>query len=154
MNRYLDAIFCDDMRQEVTGKSILIGVYSSIMIVGSYPTTLPQLCVVIKAVSPAKHPFSELTVRLYQDEKVLSEVTVDSDQLSVFAETAQAECDNHISEFPGGTERLQTIRLLSTMRNVVLNNDCVIRVRAQTESEEIKTGGLRVKVSESQEPEK
>lgn len=37
-------IFCDDIRQEITGKITLVGVYSSVMFVAEMPTVLPKFC--------------------------------------------------------------------------------------------------------------
>lgn len=45
-NPYLHAIFCDDVRQEVTGKMLYIGVYSGELIAPGYPVLLPKLAVV------------------------------------------------------------------------------------------------------------
>lgn len=35
------ALICDDIRKEVSGKDILIGVYSSDIVLGSFPATIP-----------------------------------------------------------------------------------------------------------------
>ncbi|MDL2410455.1 hypothetical protein PY650_33725 [Rhizobium calliandrae] len=37
-----DAIFCDDIRQEVTGKFILIGVYPGDLVPGRIPSSVPM----------------------------------------------------------------------------------------------------------------
>jgi hypothetical protein len=38
-------IYCDDIRQEITGKLIYIGVYTGVMFLPSFPITIPQLYV-------------------------------------------------------------------------------------------------------------
>ena len=43
---YLHATFCDDVRQEVTGKMLYIGVYGSELIAPAYPVLLPKLAVI------------------------------------------------------------------------------------------------------------
>lgn len=43
---YLHATFCDDVRQEVTGKMLYIGVYSGELISPAYPVLLPKLAVI------------------------------------------------------------------------------------------------------------
>ena len=42
---YLHAIFCDDVRQEVTGKMLYVGVYNGELIAPGYPLLLPKLAV-------------------------------------------------------------------------------------------------------------
>lgn len=42
--------FCDDIRQEVSGKVSLIGTYGSHMYVDGFPVRLPKLCVNFSAV--------------------------------------------------------------------------------------------------------
>jgi hypothetical protein len=43
---YLHATFCDDVRQEVTGKMLYVGVYSCELITSAYPVLLPKLAVI------------------------------------------------------------------------------------------------------------
>lgn len=38
-------IVCDDIRQEVTGKQILVGVYTGTIILSSFPAALNKLCI-------------------------------------------------------------------------------------------------------------
>lgn len=44
MNNY--AIFCDDVRQEVNGKFLLVGCYSRVALVTSFPTKMPLTALV------------------------------------------------------------------------------------------------------------
>jgi hypothetical protein len=54
-----DSIFCDDIRQEVTNKQILIGVYASDMRVSLMPSVVPvSLWIRVQNLSAGKHPFS------------------------------------------------------------------------------------------------
>ena len=39
-----NAIFCDDIRQEINGKMSLMGIYSVDMYVPDFPITLPKVC--------------------------------------------------------------------------------------------------------------
>ncbi len=43
---YLHATFCDDVRQEVTGKMLYVGVYNGELIAAAYPILLPKPAVV------------------------------------------------------------------------------------------------------------
>ena len=38
-------IICDDIRQEATGKQILVGVYTGAVILPAFPTVLEKLCI-------------------------------------------------------------------------------------------------------------
>lgn len=38
-------ILCDDVRTEISGKTILIGVYDDTIIFNSFPGTLPKICI-------------------------------------------------------------------------------------------------------------
>ncbi|MCW2242773.1 hypothetical protein [Azospirillum canadense] len=62
--RYAHTIFCDDVRQEITGKHIIIGVYSSEMsIFGTPPITLPRLLILVQAMSAIDDPIQRLKIR-------------------------------------------------------------------------------------------
>lgn len=52
---YLHATFCDDVRQEVTGKMLYIGVYSGELISPAYPVLLPNLAVIAHYGYPFEH---------------------------------------------------------------------------------------------------
>lgn len=54
-----DAIFCDDIRQEVTNKHILIGVYASDMRVSQMPAVVPlSLWIRVRNLPNGRHAFS------------------------------------------------------------------------------------------------
>lgn len=136
INRYIDATYCDDIRHENSGKMILIGVYSSIMYVPSYPVVLPKLCISIKAVTPASTPFEKLIMRIYRDDELLFEVSADADKLV-------AELDIDV-ETDASNIRIHAMQFLAALTPFKLTNDCVIRVKAETEGEELRCPALRV----------
>ncbi len=141
INRYIDATYCDDIRHENTGKMILVGVYSSTMYVASYPTTLPKLCISIRAVTPADTPFEKVVMRIYRDEELLLEVPADPDRLMVNSlEDAKSS---------GSNTGVQALQFLATISPFQLTNDCVIRVKAETESEELRCPVLKVEQAQS-----
>lgn len=72
------SLFCqyaDDVRQETTGKSILIGLYQGDMNVsGPLPVTLPQLVVIAHFIVGADAPpISQFKVSIHQGSKLLFE---------------------------------------------------------------------------------
>lgn len=46
-NKYdiMSVLLCDDIRQEINGKEILIGVYTTAIIFGGFPASMPRLMV-------------------------------------------------------------------------------------------------------------
>lgn len=46
--KLIDWIICDDVRQEITGKTTIIGIYGADIIVPQTPMVLPQLCIITK----------------------------------------------------------------------------------------------------------
>lgn len=59
MKLYADTIFCDDIRQEVTGKHLLIGVYSGQVLVHEGPSVVPiSTWMKINGIAQGKHEFS------------------------------------------------------------------------------------------------
>ncbi|MGV8833273.1 MAG: DUF6941 family protein [Devosia sp.] len=51
-------VFCDDVRQETSGKHILIGVYGGELVPGSMPSSFPiSLYIKLSDVAPGHHSF-------------------------------------------------------------------------------------------------
>jgi len=72
MNPYLETIFCDDIRQEISGKRTLVGVYEHNLLVESFPVTLPKLCLVTRLVVPASTEFERISFEVMKgDESIL-----------------------------------------------------------------------------------
>jgi len=46
--KLIDWILCDDVRQEASGKTTIIGIYGADVIVPMTPMVLPQLCIITK----------------------------------------------------------------------------------------------------------
>jgi len=60
MNRYAHAIYCDDIRQEVGGKTTLVGIYSGHCFVNTIPCALPKLCISLSLSSPKSQPIKSI----------------------------------------------------------------------------------------------
>ena len=82
MDRYLQTIWCDDIRHEMSGKISYIGVYSSILFVPSFPITLPKLCVSIMLATSVAKPFEKLNIRILRDDDSLQVVGVSQEQIA------------------------------------------------------------------------
>lgn len=66
-DRFVTAIFCDDIRQEVGNKLSYIGCYQGELFVPMAPVALPKLCVFATVWTSKEKPFKSLTVRVVQD---------------------------------------------------------------------------------------
>lgn len=89
--------FCDDIRQEISGKVSLIGLYGSHMFVDGFPVRLPRLCVNFAVViTEDEAPIEQLRYFITAGDKVLHEMSLDKFEQP--SETGQ-EC-----RFAGGVE--------------------------------------------------
>jgi hypothetical protein len=76
---YLHAIFCDDVRQEVSGKMLYVGVYGSELYAPSFPLVMPKLAVLAHFANAPRdatgaHPLTVQTISLRLDDEVLLEL--------------------------------------------------------------------------------
>mgnify|MGYP006870082037 CR=1 FL=1 len=66
-HRYLEVIYCDDIREEAGNKLSYMGVYGTELNVIGAPHLLAKLCVAIRAVTPIDDPFRELDIQVTKD---------------------------------------------------------------------------------------
>lgn len=142
MNRHVQTIFCDDIRHEVGGKLSYIGVYSGHLFVPSFPVTLPKLCLALSVLTPASQPFQKLELRIFKDDEQIAEGILDEAQLSEIIETTAEGNGNLAAE-----ERVQVLNSLFMFSPFQIDGPCRLRVRALTESEELK--GLALSVAQA-----
>lgn len=81
-NRSVEVVYCDDIRHEIGGKRSFMGVYSSILVVPSAPTTLPKFCVSIRVTTEVSDPFQSLTVKLVRGDQELSRVELPNEAIT------------------------------------------------------------------------
>lgn len=140
-DRYLTAIFCDDIRHEIGNKLSFMGCYQRELIVAApIPTALAKLCVYAIATTPKGKPFKTLTFRVMKD---------DVDEL------ARLEVPP-----PGLTEAAQIVDETATRKSVntalafspfLIEKAMSIRVMADTEEGEITGPRLLIKIVEGME---
>lgn len=76
--RLVDATLCDDVRQEMSGKLVLIGVYLRNVIVFQLPTILPSFSVLLKwRAGPGGVPAGVIRI-LRPDDSVASSMSVEA----------------------------------------------------------------------------
>lgn len=143
IERHVQTIFCDDIRHEISGKVSYIGVYSSDLIVPSLPVTLPKLCLSVKVVTPADMPLGSLTLRILKNEEVLQEISVEEEQLNAASESSEGMTDEERKE------RIQSAQFMLVFSPIQFEERCVLKVRVQTEDEELQGIGLRIEQASS-----
>ena len=66
--RWVNVVWCDDIRQEIGNKPSLMGVYTGGLAVPALPATLPRLAAWINVHTPTSRPFQRLTVRIRRND--------------------------------------------------------------------------------------
>lgn len=81
IERSIYAIYCDDIRNEIAGKTSMMGIYGPHVIVPAFPIAMAKFCAHITLRLPYKSPASSITIRLLADEEVLGEVVLNESML-------------------------------------------------------------------------
>lgn len=144
MSRSLSAVFCDDIRQEVTGKMIYVGVYHNAMIAHEFPLTLPNFYIMATVVTPVKTPFTKLAIRVLLKQTVIQELVVTDELLKPPPGWLTESID------PNG-ERLFLARGLFAIAPLTVHEPCFLRVIAETEAEELRCPALAILPTPDQE---
>lgn len=142
MARYLHTIYCDDVRLEVGNKQSLMGIYSGDLLVPVFPVTLPKLCIVVNLVTPIDKPLKELTIRVTKDDEILIEAPITDEQLS------KPQLNIIENGEKGDPDRRICFNFTLMLTPFSIEKECVLRVRAVTESGEFKGNGLRIKIGQ------
>lgn len=139
-DRFITAIFCDDIRQEVGNKFSYMGCYQGEILVQTAPVVLPKLCVFASISTPKERPLKSLMLRVVQDDDV---------------ELARIDIPEK-----GLTETSQLVDKTFTRRNVntaivfspfVIEKATMLRLMATTEEGEITGPRLLIKIAATQE---
>ncbi len=141
--RHIETLFCDDIRHEVGGKLSFVGVYSGGLLVSDFPVTLPKLCLSLKVITPIDEPLRSLCLRVFKDQEIMQEITLDEEKL-----VAPSEPLEKLSE-EQRQERIYTTQLMLVFSPIQFDGPCTLRVRAQTEDGELRGVGLRVEKTPS-----
>lgn len=138
MNRQVHTIFCDDIRQEISGKLSYIGVYSERMLVSPIPSVLPKLCLALSVVTPLTHPFHRLSVRVLKNDDEFAKREFTEAELSTFVEALAESPDTE------RVNRVHVFRALFFFSPFQVDAPCTLKVRIDTEEDELRGIGLRI----------
>ena len=137
--RYLEVIYCDDVRQEVGNKQSLIGVYPGDLYLEALPAVLPKLCMVATLVIPAAACFESLRIKAMQGEHCLYEsgdIPPPGDEVSPGAQAA----DSRLDEDP--MLRLSLVLVLSPFQ---VDEETSLRVVAELDGVPVSSRSLRIR---------
>lgn len=125
--RLVNALFCDDIRQEVGNKFSFVGCYQNVMVVQQFPVQLPKLCAYVTAFTPTSKPFERLVLRAKLNEDVVAEL-----------EMPVSEWLDKFNEKSATTElgRLATQAMI-VLSPVIVTGPCKLYIEAETEAETI-----------------
>ena len=136
----LEVIYCDDIREEASGKRTLVGVYRAALIVPAFPAVLPKFCVMLNYLCSVSDAPEKVHFKLYRDDAVLGEHVVPDGSLRKMPKLADSQaalhCASVVMEFaPFG-----------------LLGPCVLRVRAEVDGVELRTSALSIQAKEATAP--
>jgi len=142
VNRFVTAIYCDDVREEVGNKRSFIGVYSGQLLVPSAPVVLPKLCVIVIIHTPRDRPLTKCVIRILRDGDTLFEMPLEPRLLEEAQNKLKAESFPSDLEWPS-----IVLHAVAQFSPFAITGECKLRIRVQTEDEELKGPALRVRVA-------
>jgi len=131
--RSLNALVCDDVREEVGHKSTLVGVYQGDLTVHDAPTILPKLSFFFRVIARAERPMTRLVVRVLKNGEDF--LTAD------FAEDALPT--------PDSSEGTYHVQIVLQAQPFEVSGPADLHFLAETEDEMLEGGGLVIRVAES-----
>lgn len=133
-DRFVHAIFCDDMRQEMGNKVSFMGCYQGELFVPFAPVALPKLCVFVTVSTPIERPLKSLTIRVDQGDNTIANI-----------ETPGSDWAQSIPPAPEvATRLLASVGVMLSPFAITEPGD--IRVVVTTEEGEMLGPRLRIKV--------
>ncbi len=140
-------VFCDDIRQEVTGKLFYIGVYHGAMLVNAkFPLTLPRFCFSISLSQKATIATPLIAIKIFvpgdADDSPSIEGQMDENTEGAFQKGADMNAE--LFGVPKSERLITTTFSNMVFDNFVLKEAGSIRVRADIDGKRYRLGSLRV----------
>ena len=140
MSRHVSSIFCDDIRHELGNKQSYMGVYFGSMQLPNFPIILPRLCITLAIQTPKERPFKKLHIKILKDQSVLREALIPDEALE--------ESDPRTGPpDPDRNDRIFVFNAAFAFSPFPIDEPTTIRIRVQTEDEELKAPGLRIEAA-------
>jgi hypothetical protein len=138
-------IFCDDIRQEVDGKLMILGAYGSDMNINAeFPVSLPKFCALVtynERVGAVSDPASLLLFMPGDDE---DNPTIRAD---IPIEQARADAPHRLvkrEDYPETPDPVIVFRAPIVMSPCIIRSTGVVRIRMRLGDRYVKLGALQV----------
>jgi hypothetical protein len=143
---YGTTIFCDDIRDETTGKKTYVGVYPQDMVVsGPFPALIPQFALAVTYLEPLSMEISPVTIKIFvpsEDGKGQLAAEID---LPLSRESEQYNKDHDpLAQF-------RATLMAFKISPLVVVKEGYIKVRAYFGEEEIRLGSMRIRLPHDRE---
>ncbi|MEY3881516.1 MAG: hypothetical protein RIQ94_2312 [Pseudomonadota bacterium] len=136
-NRLINALWCDDIRQEIDNKLSLMGIYTNGITIPSLPIVLPRLAVYVKITTAIDNPFKKLILKIIRDDGF------------ILATLQQDTLDDFIQDKPRNPDatKMEAI-IVVTLNSIEIPEGCkYFQILAETESESLDGSKLRIDVN-------
>jgi hypothetical protein len=136
-DRYVHALWCDDIRQEIGNKPSFMGAYIGGLTVPLLPTIMPRLSVHIWLTTPIEHPFEKAVVKITRDDDfLLAQLDVDN-------------IDQDMSQHPKHEDAKNIVLMFGlNLNGVELPDNCkYLSISIETESETLEGPKLLIRVN-------
>ena len=117
----------------------MMGIYQGKMFVPSFPIVLSKLCVAVWAITPIERPFAKLALKLFHGDKVIVEGPLPDDFLKTRGELV-------VPSDPINA-KIWTAHTAIQMSPFSIEGPVTLRLRVQTEQEELKAGALDIELA-------
>ena len=148
INRYLHVIYCDDVRNEVSNKTSLIGVYGADLLASEIPMVMPKLALVITVAGDALDPIEKLSLAVLRDDERIAEISVKTEDIAQARHRYELKSETPLTD----TKRMFTLNTVIAMAPFPIEKPFVLRVIATTEREELRGPALRVALNPTAKP--
>ena len=142
------SLFCDDVRQEDNGKQIIIGLYSSEMLVDTFPIILPSFRVLVRYEERIGE--SDLPVKL----TIVAPSGPDESEILIFQVDLPRESFETVTiPLEANDDPIIAAQIFASFSPIVFTHSGRIKVRAFRGEDEIRLGTLRVRLRSEWEEE-
>lgn len=140
MKPYGTTVFCDDIRDEVTGKKTYVGVYLQDMVIaGEFPLLIPQFAMAITYLEPLNSPIYPVSVKIFVPTPENESEVVADIQLPV------ERAENISNQDVDPLAQYRAHLLYFKISPFVIPSEGYVKVRAYLNDEEIRLGSLRIR---------
>lgn len=137
------SLFCDDVRIEMNGKVMVIGIYADQLIVPAFPQRI-RVVVLSYLKFPIDSPPTGTKIRIYRDNAILLDAPCQIELRPIDKSSREFQIFNDPTRAPDGetAEPFGTFVITSVLSDFEVTQDCIIRVRFVTDQGTLRAGSL------------